>query len=59
MELTPENVLAVMKEHFATVSDEEFAANVAAASGKGKSGSKRDRAEKVRPPAKTSNKVAK
>jgi len=34
MELTPENVLAVMKEHFASVSDEDSAADVAAVAGK-------------------------
>ena len=61
MELTPENVKAVMKDYYANVTGEEFAADVAAAAGKSAPGSKLDRAEKVsrRPSNKTSKRVAK
>lgn len=60
MELTPENVKAVMKDYYANVTGEEFAADVAAAAGKSAPGSKLGRAEKVsRPSNKTSKRVAK
>ena len=50
MELTPENVLAVMEKHFTSVSMEDFATNVAAASGNRESGTERDLPEKLGPP---------